>query len=369
MIRIGFYTSTVNLSGNLPDISIFTDHDFVDFRLACYGSTLLEGRFYALNGTVLISEISSLVGSFMAGNADSNLCDFTIEAYFGDTATDYTSQQFTVLFCDREVGFSDPGDWLKENFLTLTPVRRLAPDSFINVSWYTTEKEGIAFRVYATFLNDKGVRDTYFYVLSGNGMIAHINGILTEYITMAEIREKIVATGRTGSLTLLSVTVRCGNRSATFFVDPALADIEPFYYLNCFGVPEHLSLQRVTTEKVKADRSIASLGKSSQFYDVQTSKSYEVESAPLTSGECLQVEQMLTSPSVRLPFGEYNPIYEMDFDALLPVLITDFTSELSDTDEKPNSVKFTWRYAGNGLKVRAPQTPGIFNDKFQPPFS
>lgn len=128
-------------------------------------------------------------------------------------------------------------------------------------------------------------------------------------------------------------------------------------------------MQCVTTEKVKADRSIASLGKSSRFYDVTTSKEYEVESAPLTSDEGLQVEQMFTSPMVRIPFGIYAVQYETDFDALTTILIIDSTSEISDTDEKPNSVKFTWRFAENRPEVNIPTSPGIFNDKFQPPFS
>jgi len=80
----------------------------------------------------------------------------------------------------------------------------------------------------------------------------------------------------------------------------------PFYYLNCFGVVEQLPLQRITNEKVKTDRSVATLGKTSCFYDITISKEYEVESAPLTSDECLQVEQLFTSPMVRIPFGIYS---------------------------------------------------------------
>ncbi|MDE6928865.1 MAG: hypothetical protein K2P06_09090 [Muribaculaceae bacterium] len=43
---------------------------------------------------------------------------------------------------------------------------------------------------------------------------------------------------------------------------------------------------------------------------------------------------MLTSPSVRIPYGPDVALYDTDFDALIPIIITDFTSELSDTDEK-----------------------------------
>lgn len=366
MIRFGFYTPSVVMSSDLPDITIFTDHDFVDFRLLAGGYALLEGRYYALDGSTVVSDISSIIEHFLAGNTDNNLFDFMLEAKAGgDTAT----ANLNVLYCDKSTGLFDPTYWLKENFLTLSPFRRLAPDSYINISWYTTEKEAIMFRVYATFINDKGQRDTYQYAHSGNGMIAHINGIMSELVYLSDIREKIISAKKIESLTLLSVTVRCGERSATFFIDPALADIVPFFYLNCFGVVEQLSLQRTTTEKVKADRSIATLGKSSQFYDVTTSKEYEVESAAMTTDECLQVEQMLTSPSVRIPYGPDAAIYDNDFDAIIPILITDFTSELSDSDEKLNSVKFTWRFAENRPKIAAPQSPGIFNDKFNPTFS
>lgn len=40
MIRFGFYTPAVVLSSDLPDITIFTDHEFVDFRLLAGGNPL-----------------------------------------------------------------------------------------------------------------------------------------------------------------------------------------------------------------------------------------------------------------------------------------------------------------------------------------
>ena len=46
MIRFGFYTPAVVLSSYLPDITIFTDHEFVDFRLLSGGYPLLQGRYF-----------------------------------------------------------------------------------------------------------------------------------------------------------------------------------------------------------------------------------------------------------------------------------------------------------------------------------
>ena len=61
MIRFGFYTPAVVLSSDLPDITIFTDHEFVDFRLLAGGNPLLQGRYYALNDTTVVSDISKKV--------------------------------------------------------------------------------------------------------------------------------------------------------------------------------------------------------------------------------------------------------------------------------------------------------------------
>lgn len=369
MIRIGFYTPSIIFASDLPDVGIFTDHDFVDFRLTCGGTTLLESRYYVNNGSVVVSDIASLVIQSLSVISEPNMAELHIEAFVGEDEADYTDETCNVLYCDRSTGLINPEQWLRENFLTLTRSRRLAPDDFINLSWYTTEREGIMVRVYCTFINDKGQRDTYQYAHSGNGLIAHFNGIMSEFIMLREVVELIKTKKNIGSLVLQSVTVRCGERSASFFIDPALARIVPFYYLNCFGVPEHIALPRITTEKIKSDRSIASLGTRSQFYDISHSKEYEVETGGLSRDECIQVEQMLTSPSVRIPWGSEGAIYETDFDANFSILISDYTSEISDTDDKLNSVKFTWRFANNRPKVEPPYSPGIFNDKFNPTFS
>lgn len=271
----------------MPDISIFTDHEAVDFRLVANGERLLEGRYYANDGYVVVSDISSIIEHYMAGNTDGNLCKVHMEAFVGEDETDYNDSVVTVLYCDKTTGLTDPTDWLRENFLTLTRSRRLAPHSFINVSWYTTEKESAMFRVYVTYLDDDGKRRTYQYVQSGNGQIAHINGIATEFVVLDTVVDKLRERTKVENPVLQSVTVRCGNRSASYFIDPALAAVVPFYYLNCFGVPEHISMPRTTTEKLKTDRSVALLGKTSQFYDITHSKEYEVESGPLTADECL----------------------------------------------------------------------------------
>lgn len=72
------------------------------------------------------------------------------------------------------------------------------------------------------------------------------------------------------------------------------------------------------------------------------------------------MKQLFTLPTVRIPFDIYSVLYGTNFDALTTILITDFTSEISDTNEKLNTVKFTLRFAVNRPKVNIPTSPGIF---------
>lgn len=368
MIQLSFYTSDVMLSSDIPDITIYTDHDYIDFRLLSAGYPLLEGRYYAINGKATIPDISSLVENYLAGNTDNPMAEFVVEASHDDD-DELAEKEFTALYCNVATGLYDPADWLRQNFLTLTKSRRIAPDDFINLMWYATAKESIAFRVLATYLDADGNRGTYSYVYSGNGMVASVGEVCSQYVYLDNVYNAIKSATKLNAVTLISVTVQCGDRSLTCFVDESLADVAPFYYLNCFGVPEHISLPRTTTAKVKVDRSVATLSKTSQFYDITTSKEYEVETGPLTADECAQVEQMFASPLVRVPLTIYGYNFETDFDALHTILITDFTSELSDSDEKLNSVKFTWRYADNRPKVNISEDSEIFTNEFNTTFN
>lgn len=94
-----------------------------------------------------------------------------------------------------------------------------------------------------------------------------------------------------------------------------------------------------------------------------------MEIGPLTSNECSQVEQMLTSSQVRIPWGIFSSLDETDFYVLTQIMITDFTSELSDTDEKMSKIKITWRFMDNCPKAQLKSSPGIFNDSYNPVFS
>lgn len=170
------------------------------------------------------------------------------------------------------------------------------------------------------------------------------------------------AAARPDNITLLSFTVRCGQRSVTCFVDNSLSDLESFYFRNCFNVWDSATLPVATTAKTDVDRSVAIINGSSRFYNQSTTKTYEVEAGPLTSDEAGWIDQLFSSHDVfRIepdPTNSYDPL------VLAPILITDATCEIQDGDEKINKVKFTWRYTDNRPIVRLSASPGIFTSPY-----
>ena len=365
MLNISLYTPDIMLSSNLDSITIMTDADFVDVVFRADGYPLLSGRYYPLNRQVTVSNLGELVESQLAGNTDTNWAECTIEATAGSEEAEKT---FRVMYCSRSVDVFDFSSWLQQNFLTAASFHRVKPTDMLRLVWYTTEKEGISCMVYATFLDPNGKRDVYQYVHSGNGLIAHVNDIMQQYIYIRDVIDRIKSAKKLDAITLQSVTVRVKDRSVTYFVDPSLDSARKFYFVNCFNIVEQLPLVCTTTDKISSDRSVAVIGRGAQFYDVTNSKEYETETGPLTSDECRLIEQMLQSPKVKIQWGFESEVEE-DFDAMFEILITDFTCELSDSNTELNKVKFTWQFAETTPKLDIPISPGIFNDKFNPVYS
>ncbi len=91
-----------------------------------------------------------------------------------------------------------------------------------------------------------------------------------------------------------------------------------------------------------------------------------MQSGALTADECALAEQLFSADDVRVTY-ESQPD-DADFDALRPILITDFTCEMAGLPEKPNTVKFTWRYATNRPTLTNPVADDIFTNAYNVTF-
>ena len=347
-----------------------TDKEYVDVSVRSSTQTLLAERYFATNSKVILYDMRSLIERCIR-DAGLAMDRFTIAAEFRsqDSSGESSEASFRCIYCDRDIDIYDFEPLLRSHFLTAAASRRVAPESFVFLPFFAYFGELVNYEIFVDYVlkgtgdEERGTRTAGHCSFKGplQQTSATSNEVWTHTIFCADVKrhaEDIVG----GEIELTAFTIRVGDRAASFFIDKSLAGTRPFYFRNCFNVPDNLFVPAVTSAKTKVDRSLAVLGSVSQFYDATCEQTYEVQSAGLTADECSLTEQMFCSDDVRTPY-ESAPD-DGDFDALRPVLITDSTSEIADDPEKPNTVKFTWRYAENRIAQRNPLGLGIFTEPY-----
>ena len=366
MIRISAIPDTL-LTCQLGDVSVLTDKQSLDVEFATATEVLLSGKFYATNGTVTLCDLRSLAELAIKATG------FSVEKFYvravGGDATAETA--FTAVYCDRDIDIYDVDPLFHNHFLTPAKSRRIAPNSFVFLSFFARKGERLTYHIFCDyFVKGKSGVERGLWRTSFVGGLANFSavedGVQTITIFCSEVQQR-ASELEGAAVKLVSFTVRCDNRAVTFFVDGSLRGQRCFYFRNAFNAPDLLFFPAVTTAKTSNDRSLAVLTDRSEFYDNAPKKEFEVQSGALTTDECALAEQLFSADDVRITY-ESQPD-DADFDALRPILISDFTCEIADLPEKPNSVKFTWRYGTNRVTLANPVTDNIFSEPYNFTFS
>lgn len=354
--QIQYKPSSVILSSSIPDIPISVDGAFVDVRLtAGTEKILLSERYYAYSAAVSVVDLASLVEQEMRASG-SAYGEFTLSVFTGQPTVSADSHTYRILYCDRYVPQADVEAFLAENFLTTLALRRIAPAHPITLYGYFREGESMACTLAYRVADTDGTQFAAEIAVNADATasadgVAPLKFSLAVPIADAALKLDLPI----GDVTLQTVTIFCGLRSATFFVDPALAEASLFRFRNCFNAWDSAVLQSVTTAKTVVHRSTATINRAAQFYDQSVEKTYQVESGSLTSDEAEWIDQLLTSHEVMLSSD--------------PILITESTCEVAQNDSEPSSVKFTYRHLDNRPAIDLPTSPANFSKEFNPTFS
>ena len=367
--RIIYKPQGIILSSAIGDIGIDVDGDYVDVTLTAQGGiAVLTERYYAYAGKVTLYDIASLIEDEMRSSGLST-ADFSLSVFTDTSDNKVDSCVLHVLYCDRFSVCTDVPKFLNENFLTTLSMRRVAPRSTVSILLYADMGESLSYSIAHSFrkIGSEAIFRNSYTV--DDGKIANSSGVFQLNIPLNSIVADAAAfaNARLGEIELLSLTVYCGQRSLSFFVDPILNERNSFMFRNCFNVWEMATLPVLTTAKTDVERSTAVINGRSRFYNQSTEKTYEVEAGPLTSDEAEWIDQLFSSYEV-FRF-EPNDVDDIDNLILSPVLITDCTCEVQDGDESLNTIKFTWRYADNRPLVRLSASPEIFTAPFNIVFS
>lgn len=334
-------------SSELTPLEYTTDLDrlTVSIMATASGEQIFSTTLYAYDGVVCLYGCNEIVEQYMIakGLTYVNLSILCASAD-GDTLDSTTVD---VLYCSFKMPINAE-IFASQHFLTVLTAKRTTPHSSEPLT-ILVNKERNYLKAHCVYLNSDGKSESAVVTLADMGDQDRDYFADTTYIEYDTIVEELKKSYDVE--TLIAYTIVFGERTFTYYVINDSPEMK-FTFRNCFNAWETIALHAVTKQKTSVNRDIASINSVSIFYDQSVEKTYEVETAPLTSDEALWAEQLFISPSVLLGSEK--------------VLITDNSSEITDSNATLNRLKFTWRFADalpHNLSVEA-LAERIFTEEF-----
>lgn len=361
--RITYKPMGILLTSRLGDLGISVDGTFVDVRLVDpYGFDILAERYYASGGSVTLYDFGSLIENALRSSGGT-FGSFTLKLLNADS-TLADSHTYRMLYCDRYTVCTDVATFLRENFLTTLQFRRLAEGDDLGLTLFAMQGEDTTTTIHLTYRNVNEAETHITDYTFPSKATADKDGLMFLSIEYAEMMSTLCTRlgAKPHAVEIVGFTVRCGQRSVTCYIDRTLRKGEIFFFRNCFNTLETLNLPLTTKTKTDVSRSTAVINTRSSFYNQRTTQTHEVESGPLTSDEAEWIAQLFTSYEVfRLVPNLCDPSDPLQVEA---VLITDADCIISDSDDKPNTVKFKWRYAEDRPMEHFSASPSTFSETF-----
>lgn len=304
-----------------------------------------ETTLYAFNNIVTFSDIGSLIEDRL--REVNNIYD-VFEIRFGDAST-----RFVAIYCEYQLDSHFLFEGYKRCFFSPSQTRLITRNSRIHLDYWPNPNVAFVFRFVGKDRDGLIASAEYTYSVPA--------GIFSFDMPVSTILAYAPA-----SLAEISYFAISFDQAQKIFY---LVDDIPcisFEYKNMFNATDFIDIFGSITTKTAVSRDEAVCSGVLQQYNRIVSRTYEVQTGPLTDDQVREFEQLVASPQVLLPNHGSN----------LPVIITDHTLEISDNEEALPSVKFTFRFASNRINLPldymgalARVAPGIFTKEFTDQFS
>lgn len=342
--------NTLYISSALPSVvQARVQDDSAEFSLLCYGEPILEVTLFAYNNIIRFYDLRSVVEDAIFTYGE----DYTGVFQISIQADNYIvlSPEFTVIYSAFKI--QNYADFLNTHFLTTRQSFRIHRQKRQLLYWYKADNVNTDSH-YIDCVVDSYSNEGEKKVLTIDQGSNQYSGMISTIVNPSDIQALLDSTFSSDSGRLLSFTVHRGSRSITFFVTDETPDFT-LGFLDGFGCYVYADFHAITRRQLKADRSEASCLNHSVFYDDRSHFEYEVETSFLSSDEALWLEQLLSSRYV---------VFLHSYSRTDEILITSVETEISDSHEAKNKIKFTYK-----LSDRIPTfTPQSASQCFTPQF-
>lgn len=293
---------------------------------------LFTSTYRLSNSQVEIYDISTLVEQYIEERNLKNICKVKIVLQ-GDVTDDTATYEFNIIYSKHELDV-DAKNIVNTQFLTTALSRLVSYYSYDDCIYFYATMSTVTVETSITVKRQNGSITTYTKSRRKACTISEYNSIDCSLSILYIDREVY---GFPETATVLSYTIKVGsNIIARFYVaEPQRALY--FHFRNKFMLPECAYIPVETVVKTKTTQSIAQYGTQLVAYDREHVVEYECQTAELTQDTAHWLTEMLQSHYVNL----YNP----DADQSKDIIITEYTSELSDEPAATTSLKFKIRFA------------------------
>ena len=348
---------SIYLTAHLPEeVSIETDATRLEVNIFVNDVKVFKSVYYPYNQVVCVRDIRSVIEASMF-ERQLVMALLRIEVYEptksttptnvtidengnyvvtfdsdGSSSPNATVDNVKMVYCRFKSSLGSEG-YLGNNFLTTRKSALIPRNGQLSLSNYT--------KAYAQGSNYALI---YYSQPKISGQIITYNANLgkmqstTEKIVTAELSydyfKSTVDQALSTDSKVHGVEYQIGLRRFNIFFTDEKAT-ETFTFLNAFNQEETAYLFNTSSIKTEVDRSEAVCGNRTQFYDETVKIKHEVETAPLTYDEAKWLNQMLTSKLVKRPINDEESAQ---------VLISDISSEVSDSDKELIRIKFSWKF-------------------------
>ena len=351
---IGLNLDTYTLSSSLPDsFPIDTQEDYVEIAITLQGQCIYETRLYANNGYCTFYELRQIVEQNMIARK-LTFASFELSVDYGN---DWEELDDNYIIFSRHHNTNDIDlDFLMSHFLVNRAFVTIPRESYASVPFFDTGEAGVTAYYDCVFLRNGKV---WNYHLNYTMYLYNYPHVYYMPIGQSYIKNMVNYENGEDCGKLLSFTVHVGSRSLTaYFVDekPAIS----FSFLNSYNAYETMFVFGTTTLKTEISRKEAVTQNITSFYDKAVSRKWQVKTVPLSQEEAMWYNEFLESDYVSLNLSqEHNDVR---------ILISDITSEISDSSKDLVQIKFSWRFDDNSLWLDENRYPQVFTAPFNDTF-
>lgn len=350
-------------SSSLTEIVIKSDSGPVNVEISASGDVLYSERQWVYDGSAVIVDVGSMIEQHMRMNGLSVL-DVSMDVKYMGVSMDTAA--FKVLYCERTPVMADafPEKIIGRSFLTSVGSRRVPPGFSAGFS-FAQENSGDYTFYFGIWYRIKGMEDIEYVSTAPKGGMP-VDGVIKITVDWSEILSFVAASvgGDADDLEIVSFTLFAGSRILNFIVDGSLSDSPVFLFRNIFNTPDFIAVPALTSSSTDVERSLAVIASRSMFYDRNVTENHEVQTAPVTVDEVALLSQLVASwqTYIALPSGQRGEYI------LFEILVTESDCVITDGPD-PDSVKFTWRHAGNRPGIIIGDLSRIFTSQYNPVFS